>query len=83
VVIAPVPVAWLNQVEKSCAISDRGDERASGSADGGVCAWTDPATSGMKNTDKVAAFSTATCTIFPCSAPNDLRYELNWNWGDV
>jgi hypothetical protein len=44
--------------------SDRGDERASGRAGVGVCAWTDAAISVMKS-NKVAAFSTFTCTIFP------------------
>jgi len=76
-------VTRLNQVEKSCAISDRGDERASSRADGGACAWTDPATSAINNTDKVTGFSTAPCTIFPRSTPNDLRYKVNWNWSNA
>jgi hypothetical protein len=56
---AMVGMTRLSQVEKSSVISDRGD-RASGRADDGACAWTDAAA--RKNTDKVAALSTLTCT---------------------
>jgi hypothetical protein len=76
--LVAVPVTPLNQVEMSCAISDKGD-RASGRADAGACAWTDAAASCRKNRENAAAFRTLTRTIFPRSAPNGMREEINRN----
>ena len=59
---AAVPVRRLNQVETSCAISDKGD-RAAGRPDESACAWTDVVASFKKSTQNVAVFDTISCTI--------------------
>jgi len=67
--LGPVPVTWRNQVEISCAISDRGD-RASG-GDSGTCARIGSGVSRSRtNKQNVLALKTPTCTIFSCCAVN-------------
>lgn len=76
--LVAVPVTWLNQVEMSCAIADKGDP-ASGCADGGACAWSDAAASGRRNRENMAVLRTLTGTIFTCSGPNGMREKINPN----
>ena len=53
-------VPLVNQLEISCAISDRGD-RASIRVDDGACAFTDAGPSVTRNREYVAAFRNRTC----------------------
>jgi hypothetical protein len=66
-----VPVTRVNQLETSCAISDRGD-RASVRAGDGACAFTDAAPSVTRNKECVAAFRIRTFTVSVHSAPNQV-----------
>jgi hypothetical protein len=61
----------VNQVETSCAISDRGD-RASVRGGDGACASADDAASVTRTREYLAAFRTRTCTVSVRRAPNTL-----------
>ncbi len=75
-----VPVARVNQLETSCAISDRGDRTSVGAGDG-ACASTDAAPSVTRDRDKVAAFRIRTCTV-PIVACRT-SYQTNGNEGSA
>jgi hypothetical protein len=66
-----VPVARLNQLEMSCAISDRGDRASVRAGDGG-CAFTDAAPSVARNRENMTADRSRTCAISIGRAPKKL-----------
>jgi hypothetical protein len=66
-----VPVTRLNQLEMSCAISDRGDRASVRAGDGG-CAFTDAAPNVARNREKMTAVKSRTCAVSIRRAPNKL-----------
>jgi hypothetical protein len=69
--LVSVPVTRVNQVETSCAISDRVD-RGSVRAGDGACAFADAAASVTRNKEYVVAFRSRTCTVSVRNAPNSV-----------
>jgi hypothetical protein len=77
-----VPVTRVNQLEKSCAISARGDRPPVWTCDG-ACALTEAAARARKNRAIASAFNCVIRTTFPVKPPNGRRYEFTRNWGEA
>ena len=77
-----VPVTRVNQWEKSCAISARGDRPPVWTCDG-ACALTEAAARARKNRAIASAFNCVIRTTFPVKPPNGRRYEFTRNWGEA
>jgi hypothetical protein len=73
-----VPMTRVTQLEKSCAISDRGDRPPVWTGDG-ACALTEAAARARKNRAIASAFNRVIRTTFPVKPLNGRRYEFTRN----